>query len=78
MVKHWGVWSDENGWDWSADGIVFFTENIAIASAQCYKANKMIPPSYRSVDNSRYRVRCIEDWYAEKNMSDTLEVLDAP
>ena len=74
-MRHYGVWSDENGWHWPG-GIVFFTEHIAIASAQCYVSNKGRLPAYGS-DENYYRVRCIEDWHVEKNVNDTLEAMDA-
>ena len=71
-MKHYGVWSDKYGWSYTNGG-VFFTEHVAIASAQCHTNNLIL---HSLPAENLYRVRCVEDWYTEKNVSDTLEALD--
>ena len=59
-LKHWGVWHPKHGWTW-AYGIVFSTENKAIAEAQREVSGQIMG----SKDSDLWEVRCIEEWAEE-------------
>lgn len=72
------MWNDGQGWFY-VNGVVFVTEHVAIAAANCDTFNRILPeePSKLRPEKYRYRIRCIEDWHAAESANDMLEVLDA-
>jgi hypothetical protein len=54
--RQWGIWNEETGWYRTGIGIMFYTDNLAVAVHQCVLANKMLPESGQ---RGRYAVRII-------------------